>query len=198
MKTTPVFPFHPTPEILEEYSFGRLEGRETDAVEQHLLLCQPCQAALAEIDEYIRLMKGATAGPLPQRPAYGRTVAWGSLAALSAGCLTLLMMAPPPLPSQPMEVKLMSFRGGVGAEMPHAPSGRSLDLALQAPDVPEASQYRVELVTSEGQPAWSGSAQPREGKLHALLPGTMARGDYWMRLYGPDSQLLYEYGLTLR
>jgi hypothetical protein len=52
---------HPTTEAFEEYAFKRLSEADTEALEEHLLVCPECQTSLAEVDEYILLMKQATA-----------------------------------------------------------------------------------------------------------------------------------------
>jgi hypothetical protein len=52
---------HPTTEAFEEYAFKRLSDADTEALEEHLLVCEECQTSLAEVDEYILLMKQATA-----------------------------------------------------------------------------------------------------------------------------------------
>jgi hypothetical protein len=53
---------HPTTEAFEEYAFKRLSEADTETLEEHLLVCPECQTSLAEVDEYILLMKQATAG----------------------------------------------------------------------------------------------------------------------------------------
>ena len=58
---------HPDADTLEEYAFGRLPEALSDNLEEHLLLCHRCQGALAEVDEYILLMKYATAQLAPTR-----------------------------------------------------------------------------------------------------------------------------------
>jgi hypothetical protein len=52
---------HPTTEAFEEYAFKRLSEADTEKLEEHLLVCEECQTSLAEVDEYILLMKQATA-----------------------------------------------------------------------------------------------------------------------------------------
>ncbi len=54
-----VFPVHPSEGLLEEYAFGRLIGSRLNAVEEHLLLCEGCQQACEETEQYIRLMQSA-------------------------------------------------------------------------------------------------------------------------------------------
>jgi hypothetical protein len=80
---------HPTTDTLEEYVFERLSEADTEAVEEHFLACPECQTALAEIDEYIRLMRQAIAHDElshKPRPASER---WGAgIGALVAGCVS--------------------------------------------------------------------------------------------------------------
>jgi hypothetical protein len=52
---------HLSEEMLEEYCFNRLPEEATAALEDHLLVCVHCQAAVQDLDEYILLMKLATA-----------------------------------------------------------------------------------------------------------------------------------------
>ena len=55
---------HPTTDAFEEYAFKRLSEADTEALEEHLLVCPECQTSLAEVDQYILLMKQATAGQI--------------------------------------------------------------------------------------------------------------------------------------
>ena len=56
----PKAPVHPTEDLLEEYSFGRVYEPALTAVEEHLLICVSCQIKLEELDDYKALMKSAT------------------------------------------------------------------------------------------------------------------------------------------
>src|SRR5581483_5238243 len=47
--------------ILEKYAMGMLGEREAGRAEEHLLVCAACQEALEGVDEYVRVMKAATA-----------------------------------------------------------------------------------------------------------------------------------------
>jgi hypothetical protein len=60
---------HPTTEAFEEYAFKRLSEADTEALEEHLLVCPACQTLLADVDEYILLMKQATARNEPRHEA---------------------------------------------------------------------------------------------------------------------------------
>ena len=43
----------------EKYALGMLSEGECGPMEEHLLICSPCQDSLAEADEYIRVVKAA-------------------------------------------------------------------------------------------------------------------------------------------
>ena len=44
---------------LERYAMGILQGCELAAVDEHLLVCQACQDALKEVDDFITAMRTA-------------------------------------------------------------------------------------------------------------------------------------------
>jgi anti-sigma factor RsiW len=48
-------------ETAEKYSLGKLSARRTAEVEEHLLVCQTCQALVAEYDTYTAAMRKAAA-----------------------------------------------------------------------------------------------------------------------------------------
>jgi hypothetical protein len=52
---------HLQEDLFEQYAFNRLSEEQTADFEEHLLICEDCQAILAQTDEYIRLMKVGTA-----------------------------------------------------------------------------------------------------------------------------------------
>jgi hypothetical protein len=52
---------HPDEKLFEDYSFDRLSEQETSIFEEHVLSCKECQNTLAFTEDYIGLMKGATA-----------------------------------------------------------------------------------------------------------------------------------------
>jgi|SRR6185437_9079123 len=184
--------------MLEEYTFNQLSVSQVEALELHLLVCEPCQNALEETQQYIRSMKaGLTRTALrPTAVPMRKRFLWGMAAALALGA-ALLVTTPHLDNTEPVPVNLVSLRGGPGAATSRAPARRPLEVAFEIPDARIAPGYHVEVVTTKGERAWSGVAKPREGKLYAVLPGTMARGNYWVRLFGPDSNQLYEYGLQL-
>jgi anti-sigma factor RsiW len=53
------FPFHISDDALEEYALGALPGGDFAPLNEHLQDCPACQIALAEIAEYVEVMKAA-------------------------------------------------------------------------------------------------------------------------------------------
>ncbi len=87
---------HPLVETLEEYAFKRLPEAATESLEEHLLVCAACQQKLREVDEYILLMKQATAARLehPPLPASRlRAVPWGQWVAAAIAVLASIGVA---------------------------------------------------------------------------------------------------------
>jgi hypothetical protein len=187
---------HPTPETLEEYAFQRLSEAETEGLEEHLLVCGECQHALADIDEYIVLMKVATARPM--EPVYasrlpGWLYATGGIAVATAMVLVIALW--PASSAGPVQsVQLLALRGGDQA-INHVRAGQPVDLKMDMGGLPEhETRYRVEVVTAAGVPDWAGEigGPPSAAPVH-LAQGLQA-GVYWVRLYG-HGELLREFGL---
>ena len=90
----------------------------------------------------------------------------------------------------------MALRGGDGDGVAQAPFGRPLDLTVDRTDLPAASAYRLEVVSSSGQRLWSGAAQIAGQSLSARMTTRLAPGAYWVRLYENDL-LRREFGLRV-
>lgn len=55
----PIVDLHCDEQTLEEYCLGILSERRTNAVEEHLLLCEECRDALSAQSEFIQCLKAA-------------------------------------------------------------------------------------------------------------------------------------------
>ena len=53
------FGSHFSPDLLELYALGMLPDRGCETLEEHLLVCSPCQIQLEEVDSYISLVRSA-------------------------------------------------------------------------------------------------------------------------------------------
>ncbi len=203
VQTTLNFSYHPSEDARENYAFHRLSEEETASFEEHLLLCDSCQNALEETDQFILMVKAAAADPAPQVasrpiPSVGalKATVWGG--SVGAVILAILVISwRPAMSTVPAPVTLASLRGTEGASMAHGPSGHPLVLAIEAADLPSTGAYRIEIVSATGKPAWSGALTSRNMNLSAVVAARLDPGRYWVRLYASNSELLREFGLTL-
>ena len=53
------FGSHFSPDLLELYALGMLPDRGCETLEEHLLVCSPCQTQLEAVDSYISLVRSA-------------------------------------------------------------------------------------------------------------------------------------------
>jgi hypothetical protein len=203
------FPPHPTEEILEEFAFDRLPEVLAVQVEEHLLICPGCQDAVAETDAFVCALKAAVRHPAPAlepvRPAW-----WNLLESLPrlayrnslAPALALVILAlvvvwkHPQEASTPIPVSLSSLRAA--SPLALAPAGKALLLNFEAADMTSAKEYRVEVVDAAGAPVWKGAVTATGGTLVAPMSQPLSSGVYWVRLYGADSELLREFGLSAK
>jgi hypothetical protein len=181
---------HPDEDVFENYAFGRLSDCQVSDLENHVLVCEKCQCRLAETEEFILLMKSATAanreGGSPPGSSSGRHgLRWNAAAAalILLSCLTGLLSWRTPS-EEPKTVVLDAYRG----EAIQAPAEQPLELQIDLSDVPQAAAYRVEVVDAAGRRLWFGGTPARVSK--GLSPGI-----YWVRLSTDLGEPLREYGL---
>jgi len=209
LDTLPSVPVHPTEDLLEEYSFGRVLEPALAPLEEHLLDCALCQARLLAVDEYTALMKAGIAAMEREREATSpsRRFAFPRMAGfpivLTAAVMLVLVgvtigwrLQPWSASGSTTAVKLTALRGGDGEGVAHAPFGRALELTVDRTDLPPELLYRLEVVSSSGHPLWSGAAQMAPQTLSARVTTRLAPGGYWVRLYS-GHQLRREFGLRV-
>jgi hypothetical protein len=208
LDTLPSVPVHPTEDLLEEYSFGRVLEPELARIEEHLLDCTLCQGRLLAVDEYTALMKAGIAAmkreheatrPSPTSQYMGAPVVFAAAVMLVLVGVTIgwrLQPSSTVASTSRMTVKLTALRGGDGDGVARAPFGRPLDLTVDRTDLPAASAYRLEVVSSSGHPLWRGAAQIAGQSLSARVTTGLTPGAYWVRLYSGD-QLRREFGLRV-
>jgi hypothetical protein len=191
---------------LEEYALRRLSEERSAPIEEHLLLCSACQEALAEIDDYVLVMKAETARLEKSsfrarlegiRRIAGLTRSWRGIAwaAAAAACLMLVLYRPqrPLSPAGPVE--LISIREiGNNDKVRLAPAGKTLDLQIDVDDVAPAASYRLDVSEASGKQVWTGQAKLLDGKLRAVVSQGLPKGLYWVRIFD-SSELLAEFRL---
>ena len=199
---TKSFPPHPSEDILEEYVLDRLPEALTAQVEEHLLICHACQDAVEQADTFVSAMKIAERHPIPAAGLLGshwrRAAPAASVAAVLAVAIVaaLVVRKPTPAsPSTPIKVSLSSLRGF--SALAPAPAGKPLQLGIDAPDLAPGKQYRVEVVDTVGREVWQGAVMEADSKLVATMTKPLSAGVYWVRLYGGNSELLREFGMSV-
>jgi len=211
-------PVHPTEDLLEEYGFGRVCDPTLTVLEEHLFVCDTCQTKLEELEEYAVLMKTALAEfeedreANPPHPRHRFALPWlvdpwfvysGIPGTILAGVLILALVTATiawrtkPIP-ETATVQLTAFRGGESRGLALAPSGRPLNLTVDAANLPPAPGFRLELVSQSGRKIWTGEAKITGTTLSAHITDGPGSGVYWVRLYRSQGDLLREYGVRLQ
>jgi hypothetical protein len=192
--TMKIMPRHPDQDVFEDYAFDRLAGNDAAGFEEHLLICEECQETLAKTDEYIQVMKAATAAYIAGHTKTSRSrrkgLHWNAAAAalLLLTCLTGLLSWRTPVGDR-TTIVLDSYRGAVA--VPQGIAGRPLDLQIDLKEVRPASGYRVEVVDATGRRVWFGGPP-------AHLTKGLSEGAYWVRLLTDNGEWLREYSLSVR
>jgi hypothetical protein len=183
---------HPHEDVFEDYAFDRLSGNDAGKFEEHLLICEECQGTLAKTEEYILVMKTATAGYASERTASSLTRRSPGLRRNAAAAAILLLTCLTALlswrtPTEPVVIVLDAYRGAATSK---APAAQPLDLKIDIKDVRPSPAYRVEVVDSTGRRVWFGGTPAR-------INNGLPKGDYWVRLLTDSGELLREYGLAV-
>ena len=61
--------FHITDDRLESYTLGFSSERESECIEEHVLVCLECQKRLQDVDEFVQIIAAALAEPSDDPPA---------------------------------------------------------------------------------------------------------------------------------
>lgn len=193
---------HATDETLERYTMDRLTGPEKDQFDDQLLVCARCQDALAESDLAMgRFRRAHFAVPRQEhRPLLGLLKpAW---ALGLAGVAFILLVAAQRIWTShsampPAVVVLQSTRGGQTALNSTAAARRPLNLKLDLTDLEPLSRYELAIVDAGGRSVFHSSTTANNGAAALTLPSGLSAGMYYVRLSGPDQELLREYGLKV-
>jgi anti-sigma factor RsiW len=203
-----IFDSHPSEDLLEEYVFNRLPEDQHAQFEEHLLVCPRCQASLASTQQYIQLMKRAAAESQRSNPKGAswrppRTAVIGTLVGTFVGALVLIAAVAGGIPNpwrtagESAPVELTALRGGTGPAMARARAGDSIRVVIDANDLDERHNLRIEVVDSNGKRVWSAAAaDPAQGtRISTRIGASLGAGVYWIRLYSSQGELLREFGL---
>ena len=196
---------HPEEELLERYAMGRLDEPELGEVEEHLLICAPCQERLDEATAYVGIMREA-AGNVAAEPAaveagWKTWLRWDWLPVPAmAGAMAMLVIA---LVWQPWRapgtlewrtVELQTLRGG--ASEASGVEGFALALRLEVSGLDTAGAT-AQIVSSSGAVVAEEAVVMVAGKAELRHAAGLAAGRYWVRLK-KNGETVREYALTVR
>ncbi len=219
MVAQPDFQKHPSEDALERYVLGRVGAVESEPLEEHLLVCEHCQARLTETDQYILAMRDAAQMLLAKqeeasarrlqaaRPARPRLASRGGTrflwpaGAMAFAALAVAMILPEASRHNAgtQQVYLEVSRGAQDLSRT-VTAGQRLSVRLSVAEVAASASYRIDVVTEAGDPVWTGIIPASQGFVHFEPSGALAAGKFWVRLSLPTDPpvLLREYGLEAR
>lgn len=197
---------HPEEETLELYALGRLDEPELGEVEEHILICSPCQERLDEATEYIGLMRTAVtnvAMAAPVEPAWRKWLRLDwipmPMPALAGAMMVLVAVVlwQPWRATAPTEwrtVEMATLRGEASGAV--AVEGFALDLRLDVTGL-DAAGATAQLVTSTGSQVAELPVVLEKDKAEVRYAGGLTAGQYWVRLK-KSGETVREFSLTVR
>jgi hypothetical protein len=196
---------HPTEDELEKYLLGHTTVSRTEAIEEHLLVCGSCQAALEEAEIFVLAMRSACQELLQERAVAPRR--WWQIrisVAAYAGSFAVLMTvlslgyvyrASTPVPES--ELALTATRSAADQHAPFAAAGSTVLLHLDATSLPPQGRYIVELVDLAGDRIWAGGASAAGTTVTIRIGKRLEAGRYWVRLNNANDAELREFELNV-
>jgi Putative zinc-finger len=196
---------HAEDEKLERYSLGALDDTDSARVEEHLLICETCRERLEEADVYTAAMRGAAQflrvemHSRARQPARSWWPLWSDALAVGLALLVFALAWGPwrirkPATMPPVAVLLETTRD---SRTQTAPSSRPLLLTADLTQLARYPAYRLEVVDATGRRLIGSSLTPGGGTLSLPIPGGLARGAYYVRLYAASGEFLREFGLRV-
>jgi len=192
-------PGHLDEDVIEQYCFGRLEEEAAATVEEHLLLCESCQARVTQLDQFLLALRAAAATRDRREPERARP-SWYSWPALAgAAALVMLVVVIAPLASRhgpAQRVELNAFRG-MDQLSSVAQAGRPLDLRVDLTGVSAAEVKTIAVVNERGAPIVRSSVEILDGRARLFHQPGLPEGQYWVRLEDAAGEILRETGLRI-
>jgi hypothetical protein len=198
---------HPEEPDFEQYSMGTLSETRLEAFEEHLLTCGSCQDQLLEMESYVNAMRSASPKLRKARQSFWEDLfRWprrpplAAAFALSVAAIAVVgvWIVAAPSRTEMASVDLHSSRGIEGLATAQAPAGKLLSLTADLTELPFFPSYRLEIVESMGKHVWDAVAVPEGGKITKATTKSLGSGQYYVRLYAPNGELLREFSLAVK
>ena len=199
---------HYAEETLERYALGNLPEELIAPLEDHVLVCEPCQNQLQEVEQFLRCavaaakeIRAEAAQSKVTLPGLGwfKKLASVPMPAWGLGFAAILMVVV--ISSQRPQgvqhvVNLASYRGLEQS----IPAHGDIILKLNTVDLRPAQAFRVQVVSASGNEVWRGQATAEaNGDLQVIVGKSLSAGQYWVRLFETTGDsMLREYPLPLK
>jgi hypothetical protein len=193
---------HISEETMEQYCLGRLPESEIEPLEEHLLVCHPCQDLMTQTDEFLQALRAASSEvevAQPESEAWWRRM-WQGLTAMPkpvfavAACALALFVIMPLRDPGSATVDLQTLRGPETAAQ--APANKNLNLRLSLAGIERTGPLEIRLSDSSGT-AVATIPVERSGEQTIAKIESLAPGSYWARLHA-NGELVREYALNVR
>ena len=199
---------HYAEETLERYALGNLLEELIAPLEDHIMICEPCQKQLHEVEQFldyaaaaakeIRTEATQAKAPLPGLAWFKKLTtvpmpAWG----LGFAAIVMVVVISSQHPQgEPQVVNLASYRGLEQS----IPAHGDVVLKLNTVDLRPAQAFRVQVVSASGTEVWHGQAiAEANGDLQVKVGKSLSAGQYWVRLFETTGDsMLREYPLPLK
>lgn len=199
---------HIESETLEQYAMETLPEPQMADFEEHLLVCAGCQDRLEETDAYIQALRAVAPQLRKERasllarilpgwlnPLRGRSPVWAVAMAALMVVVGTEWSGRQVTQTELAVVALETSRGADGISQAHAVAGAPVALSFDLHELPVYTSYYLEIVDSVGSKVWAASAEARAGQILKILDRALGKGNYFVRLYAPNRELLREYSL---
>ncbi|MDE3196846.1 MAG: zf-HC2 domain-containing protein [Acidobacteriota bacterium] len=181
---------HPTDDQLELYALRRLTGPENEAIEEHLLLCDPCRSSCEEVADFAIAMREALK-TAPMK-AESRWFGWLRPNLALAGAFAALLVAVALYwttgSGRLATIATLQLTAMRGSEIASVQPARELDITL----TDAAGASRIEIVATDGAPVWSGPYSTT-----IVVNKALPQGQYLLRAYRASGQMLHEYAFRI-
>jgi anti-sigma factor RsiW len=192
---------HPTEETLENFLLHRMQERELEETETHILGCDSCVARLEAMEIQLEATRMALAEfhqeTVERNFAAAKTSRWAwlklptlSLAGAGAALAIALAVVPQFTPVE------RNVNAVMGSEVTTIPANRSLLLHLNAKDLPN-EKVAVQVVSADGNEIWKGDSTVHNAVVDAKLPKFHEKGNYLVRLSSTQGSLLREFSFAV-
>jgi anti-sigma factor RsiW len=198
---------HVHDDVLERYAMQRLSVEESEAVEDHLALCEHCLNRLDETTDYVGDIRRALSvtGPQsamkPKLPSWLHRIfqpamaipAWAGIAIAAAA---MIFMVARRESLGPAALAVLDGTRGVATEV-HGTGPFNFELFVPEGAQAEAAKYHVEMVDDDGKKQWEGEVAGHNGKLHAIVQRKVAEGQYFLQVSDPASGARHEFAVRV-